>query len=213
MPRRRIPRRVDLWPRVWRRKPLTAILLVAAVAAVIAVRSLTAPASDHDRYHNRMFRCVRVVDGDTIDIDVPDRRWSTTRIRLWGVDTPETSKSPHGEMYYGPEASAFTKSCVQNKNVRIVLAVDQTRDKYGRLLVYVYFDDPPRMLNEEIIRGGYGYADTRFAHVWSRRFRDLEARAHKEGLGLWGKVTLDQMPEWRRGYETWKATSSRSAGK
>ena len=198
---------------MWRRRPLAVVLLTILVAAVVAARSRGTPGSDHERYRNRSFRCVHVVDGDTIDIDIPDGRHSTTRVRLWGVDTPETSKSPQGQMYFGPEASAFTRSCVENANVRIVLAADQTRDRYGRLLAYVYFGDPPRMLNEEIIRGGYGYADTRFDHVWFQRFTDLEARARKDGVGLWEKVRPDQMPTWRQRYEAWKTGSPQPARK
>ena len=207
----RIPRRADLWPRTWRRRPIALAVLVLAVVAVTAGRLRYSAGSDHDHYHNRVFRCVHVVDGDTIDINLPDGSHQTTRIRLWGVDTPETAKSPQGEMYFGPEASAFTKSCVGGAQVRLVLAPDQTRDKFGRLLAYVYFGDPPRMLNEEIVSRGFGYADTRFPHAWRERFMQLEERARKQRAGLWAGVTLEQMPPWRQGYETWKSLKTRPA--
>ena len=209
--RSRIPRRADLWPRIWRRRPIGLSLLILAALATAVARLHLPAGADHDRYHNRLFRCVYVVDGDTIDIDSPDGARRATRIRLWGVDTPETAKSPQGEMYFGPEASAFTKSCVNGAEVRLVLAPDQTRDKYGRLLAYVYFGDPPRMLNEEIVSQGYGYADTRFPHVWGERFMQLEERARKKRAGLWVGVRLEQMPPWRQGYETWKSSKTRPA--
>ena len=211
--RSRIPRRPDLWPRAWRRRPIGLTLLILVTLAAVVARLHLSAGADHDRYHNRVFRCVHVVDGDTIDIDSPDRPHRTTRIRLWGVDTPETARSPQGEMYFGPEASAFTKSRVENVDVRIVLAPDQTRDKYGRLLAYVYFGDPPRMLNEEIVSQGYGYADTRFPHAWRERFKQLEERARKKRAGLWAGVTLEQMPPWRQRYETWKNSNTRPAVK
>jgi len=209
--RYRSGRRFDLWPPLWRRRPLTAVAVIVLVVLALAYRWPRPVGGDHDRYHNRLFRCVYVVDGDTIDVDAPERARRTTRIRLWGVDTPETAKSPQGEMYFGPEASAFTKSCVDGAEVRLVLAPDQSRDKYGRLLAYVYFGDPPRMLNEEIVSQGYGYADTRFPHVWRERFMQLEERARKKRAGLWAGLKLEQMPPWRQRYETWKSSKTQPA--
>ncbi len=205
---RRIPRRPDLWPRTWRRRPAATLLFVLVVAMVVVVRARTPAGSDYERCQNRTFRCVYVVDGDTIDVAAPDGNRPNTRIRLWGVDTPESAKSADGEMYFGPEASAFTKSCVENVDVRIVLDPRKSRDKYGRLLAYVYFGDPPLMLNEEIIARGYGYADTRFDHSWKQRFMDLENRARKARLGLWASIRPEQMPAWRQRYEDWKAGAS-----
>jgi len=182
---------------------------VLAIAAIVAVRSRTPPGSDYERCQNRTARCVYVVDGDTIDVAMPDGKKPNTRIRLWGVDTPESAKSAGGPMYFGPEASAFTRSCVENVDVTIVLDPRQSRDKYGRLLAYVYFGEPPLMLNEELIARGYGYADTRFDHSWKQRFTDLESRARKARLGLWANVQPEQMPPWRQRYEAWKAGASR----
>lgn len=198
---KRIPRRTDIWPRVWRRRPWPAAAVLVLILTVAITRLLTPVGSDYDRYHNKTFTCVKVVDGDTIDIDIPDGKHKNTRIRLWGVDTPETAKSPQGEAYFGPEASAFTKSLVDGKQVRVVLTTKQTRDKYGRLLGYVYLDDSQTMLNEELIIQGYAYADHRFDHPWKQRFLDLEKRAHKSKTGLWAAVKPEQYPAWRRRYE------------
>ena len=52
----------------------------------------TAISSDFDKYNQKEFTVVKVVDGDTLDIDIPDAQYKTTRIRLIGVDTPETKK-------------------------------------------------------------------------------------------------------------------------
>jgi endonuclease YncB( thermonuclease family) len=204
-------RRPDLLPGSWRRPAITAVVVLALATAVAFERlgffsrsgdtqppAASSTASDHDRYHNRTFTCVKVVDGDTIDIDPPDGKYPHTRIRLWGVDTPETDKSTKGAMYFGTEASAFTRSLVDGKQVRVVLAREKTRDRYGRLLAYVYLPDGDTMLNEEIIARGYGYADTRFAHDWKKRFVDLEQRARRQKLGLWKDVTPDRMPSWRQ---------------
>lgn len=184
-----------------------AVVAVLVLSLLVAWVRLRAPVgSDHDRYHNKTFTCVNVVDGDTIDINVPDAKHDTTRIRLWGVDTPETAHSPTGPMYYGEEASAFTKSLVLGKPVRVVLAPDKTRGKYERLLAYVYVGDDDRMLNEELLVQGCAYADHRFPHVWKERFTRLEKRARNAQAGLWKDVTPEQMPEWRQRYEQWLAS-------
>ena len=88
--------------------------------------------SDRERYHDKMFKVVHVVDGDTLDIDLPDGDKDVTPIRLWGVDTPET-RHPHKKvMHFGPEASAFTKDTMLHQQVRIMLEpYEQTRDRYG----------------------------------------------------------------------------------
>lgn len=204
--RKRPPRRTDLWPPLWRRRPLAIAILVVAAGLLLWDRLRTPTGSDHDRYHDRTFTCVNVVDGDTIDVDVPDGKYDHTRIRLWGVDTPETAKSPTGAMYFGDEASAFTKSLVLGQPVRVVLAPHSTRGKYGRLLAYVYVGDT--MLNEEIITRGFGYADRRFSHPWMQRFVKLEEKARKQQAGLWKDVTPEQMPPWRQRYDRWRASKT-----
>lgn len=188
------------WPRAWKRHPLGAAVLLLLTLLIAWQRFRDSSGADFDRYHNRVVQCVRGVDGDTIDVDVPDGSSNHTRIRLWGVDTPESAKSEGGPMYYGPEASAFTASLVTGQPVRLVLAPQRTRDRYGRLLAYVYVSPgrDERMLNEVLVAEGYAYADRRFDHVWRQRFEQLEERAERDGAGLWTKVRIDQMPPWRQ---------------
>jgi micrococcal nuclease len=153
---------------------------------------------DRARYDEQSFVVVKIVDGDTIDLDVPDGEKPHTRVRLWGVDTPETKHPQKGIMYYGPEASAFTKEMTLGKKVKVTLEPNQkTRGKYGRLLAYIYLPDG-KMLNEEIISRGYGYADPRFEHLLRRRFLDLQKETKREKRGLWEHVQPDQWPEWYR---------------
>jgi endonuclease YncB( thermonuclease family) len=165
-------------------------------------------ASDHVRYHNQSFRCVRVVDGDTLDIEIPDRHRETTRIRLWGVDTPEVAKGSRPAMFFGSEAEARTRELVEGRMVRVVLAPDKTRGLYGRLLAYVYLPEGGEMLNELLLSEGLAYADRRFPHVWKNRFVNLESRARRDEVGLWADVKLEQMPDWRQRYERFAAQQS-----
>jgi len=105
-----------------------------------------------------------VVDGDTIDIDVPDGEYEHTRIRLWGIDTPETKNPKLGVMYFGPEAAEFTKEAALGREVRIYLDEgNRTRGYYGRVLGYVQLGDES-FLNEVLVSEGLAYAELRFRH-------------------------------------------------
>ncbi len=147
-------------------------------------------------YHDRLFDVVKVVDGDTLDIDEPDGDKETTRIRLWGVDCPESVNPETGPMYFGPEASDFAKERLTGRRVRVLLDPgNDTRGKYGRLLAYVEMEDG-KVLNEELLREGYAYADLRFRHSHFDRYKQLESAARNAGTGLWGEVKHQQLPEW-----------------
>ena len=88
------------------------------------------------------FTCIRVVDGDTIILS------NGERVRLIGVDTPETKHPNKPVQYFGKEASAFTKRMVEGKEVTLEYG-QQQRDKYGRLLAYVYLMDGTLTLNKK----------------------------------------------------------------
>jgi len=120
----------------------------------------------------------RVVDGDTLLLA------DHTRIRLLGVDTPETKRPDTPVEPFGPEASAFTRAHVEGRQVR--LEFDKERyDKYGRVLAYVYLDD--WFLNEAMLRAGLGRAITNhpYSESMKRRFRAAEHEAQRERLGIW----------------------------
>jgi len=153
-------------------------------------------AYDFEKYHAKTFTVVNVVDGDTIDIDMPDGQYNRTRIRLWGIDTPETKSEEYGVMYFGPEATEFTKKLAHEKLVTIYLdTTNPTRDKYGRLLAYVQLPDE-RFLNEVLVSEGFAYADLRFRHSFYNKYQQLEASARSLKKGLWEKVKREQLPEW-----------------
>jgi len=152
---------------------------------------------DFEKYHAKTFTVVNVVDGDTIDIDVPDDKYDHTRIRLWGVDTPETKNPKTGIMHFGPQAAEFTTKLALGKQVTVYLEEHRTRGKYGRLLAYVKLPDGG-FLNEVLLTEGFAYADTRFRHSFYNKYKQLESVARSGKKGLWQEVTPDQLPEWRR---------------
>lgn len=150
---------------------------------------------DIKKYHCKTFTVVKVVDGDTIDIDIADGKYPHSRIRLWGVDTPETKSEDFGVMYFGPEAAEFTSKSVLGKKVCLYLDKTKTRGKYGRLLAYVQLPDS-RFLNEILIEEGFGYADLRFPHKFYNRYLQLQASAKRQKKGLWKEAKRHQLPQW-----------------
>lgn len=153
-----------------------AVLLVILVAAFLPAHagSASLPAT-----------VVRVVDGDTLVVRADGREET---VRLIGVDTPETVHPTIGAQPGGPEASAFTKHLLP-PGTRVTLELDvQQRDRYGRLLAYVYLPDG-RMLNAELLRTGLAQLLTIPPNV---RYVDLFVRLQREareaGRGLWEEV-------------------------
>ena len=119
----------------------------------------------------------RAVDGDTLLLA------NGERVRLIGVDTPETKHPQKPVERFGKEASLFTNKMVEGKQVR--LEYDwQRRDKYNRLLAYVYLSDGT-FLNAEIIKQGYGFAYTKYPFKYLEEFRKYEREARENGRGLW----------------------------
>jgi micrococcal nuclease len=126
------------------------------------------------------------VDGDTLVVEIAGR---TERVRLIGVDTPETVHPQKPVEHFGKEASAFTKQLAEGQRVRLEPDPQNAdRDKYNRLLRYVYLPDG-RLLNAEIIAQGYGHAYTRFPFAKMEEFRALEREAREAGRGLWSDST------------------------
>jgi endonuclease YncB( thermonuclease family) len=193
------------------RRPLTRrtrrLITLAVVSALLALFGAdrlgylpTSIPTDQARYRNKTFTVIKVVDGDTIDLDVVDLREQKphTRVRLWGVDTPETRHPTRGVMYYGPKAGEFTKKLVLHQRVRVELEpFENTRGKYRRLLGYIYLPDG-RCLNEQLIIHGYAYADERFAHMFRSKYLQMQKQAQREERGLWKNVQPHQWPDWYR---------------
>ena len=121
----------------------------------------------------------RVVDGDTLVISGGDR------VRLIGVDTPETKHPTKPPQPFGKEASEFTRQHAEGKRVQLRFDPGETKDKYGRTLAYVYVDG--QFLNEMLIRAGLARAMTNypFSPDMKRVFRDAESAAQSEHRGIW----------------------------
>lgn len=132
------------------------------------------------------YTVVHVVDGDTLLLDRnPSPALERGRyIRLIGVDTPETVHPSKPVEYFGREAAEFTRRLCEGRRVRLAFDRAAGQDHYGRTLAYVYLEDGT-LLNAEIIRQGYGFAETRFPHSRLEEFRELERQAREQHRGLW----------------------------
>lgn len=128
------------------------------------------------------YRVQQVVDGDTLVLAGGDR------VRLIGVDTPETKHPDVPVQRFGKEASAFTRKWLEGRIVRLEFGPDP-RDKYGRLLAYVRIDDVD--FNREIIRRGYAVATTRFEHSRQDDYLLAEREARARRYGLWHDSPTD----------------------
>ncbi|HUU12077.1 MAG TPA: thermonuclease family protein [Terriglobia bacterium] len=161
-----------------RRKSLLSTLVAAVLVLGFAYlwRGLRPPQAERVP-EERL--CVRVIDGDTIELDGGER------VRLIGVDTPESVDPRRPVEYFGKEAGAFTRRLAEGKTVRLEFD-RETVDIYGRTLAYVYLPDRT-LLNGEIIRQGYGHAYTRFPFRYEREFVGLELEARAAGRGLWAR--------------------------
>lgn len=130
----------------------------------------------------------RVVDGDTIVISKDGKNET---VRLIGVNTPETVDPRKPVQCFGKEASDFLKKILAGKTVRLESDPSQeNRDKYNRLLRYVYVDDI--LVNEEIISSGYGFEYTYdVPYEFQKEFISSEAYARAGKLGLWSPDTCN----------------------
>ncbi len=128
--------------------------------------------------NERWYLVERVIDGDTIQLA------SGEKVRLIGVDTPETVKPNTPVEPFGKEASDFTKKMLTNTKVRLEFDV-QERDKYGRLLAYLYLPDGT-FYNELLLKEGYAQVLTIPPNVkYAELFLLAERMAREEKKGLW----------------------------
>lgn len=140
-----------------------------------------------------VYEVVRVVDGDTFiaRIDAQD-----VRVRLIGVDTPE-SVHPNKEVeHFALEASAYLKKLLEGEQVYFVYdqnnAATNHKDRYDRMLAYAYRARDSLFVNAEIIRQGYGHAYSKYPFTRLEEFLKYERNARHQKLGLW--TEMDEYP-------------------
>ena len=165
--------------------------MLLSVALAVADRRWLYRGGALGRYDGRTFQVIRVIDGDTLDVDVPDAHAprgpsATTRVRLWGIDTPEVAKPDFNEPGepFADAAADFTRNLCAGRHVTLHLESHRLRGRFGRVLAFVTLSDGT-MLNERLLAAGLATADDRFSHRHFDRFALIEQQARHEKLGLW----------------------------
>lgn len=165
------------------RRLLPVLLILAALLAggpgrdlLDRVRGTATPGATHTG------RVVRVVDGDTIIVRLGG---ADERVRYIGMDTPETVKPGTPVQCYGKRASAENHHLVDGQRVRLV-GDAEPRDRYGRLLAYVYRASDGLFVNAALVRRGYARPMTIPPNVrYAGRFAAWARTARRSGRGLW----------------------------
>jgi micrococcal nuclease len=141
----------------------------------------------------------QVHDGDTISIKAESFAGFPLRIekvRLIGIDTPELKQEP-----WGRKAKKHLKKLLSESDWIVNVEFDvQERDKYGRLLGYIWSRNKGILINQKMIEDGMAVLFTFPPNVrYEDRFTEAEKMASKKGIGLWGPNGLTQKPaDWRR---------------
>ncbi len=164
------------------------VTLISAIVALIVVTAqhiglIKTAQNNLEKSQPGLYTVVGFSDGDTITVDMNGKK---EKIRFIGVDTPETHKPNAPVQCYGPAASAFTKNFIGNKQVRLESdALSTNRDRYDRLLRYVYLPDGT-LVNQRLIEGGFGFYYPYFPFEKSDKFDQAQQKARSENKGLWG---------------------------
>lgn len=134
------------------------------------------------------YKITKVVDGDTFEVNMDGH---IQRVRLIGLDTPETQKPNSPTECFGIASSQQAHRILDGQEVRLESdPINTNRDRYGRLLRYAYLKDG-RLFNAEMIKHGYGFAYLSFPFTKSDEFRNYQVQARKSGAGLWsGECTI-----------------------
>lgn len=151
---------------------------------------------DWATYDQKVCLVLSVPDGDTLTLRPLDGS-AQAKVRLLGIDAPEMRDDAGKPAYWAREADAYLGARTHAKSITVRLEQGRTRDKYGRLLAYLYVDDRVN-LNLDLVREGHVYADRRFSHSMRPQFEQAENEARARERGLWKSVRESQMPPWRQ---------------
>lgn len=140
-----------------------------------------------------LFEVIKVVDGDTIKVDINGEEKT---VRLIGINTPEVVDPRKTVECFGQEASAKAKEILENKKVKLESDVSQSdRDRYGRLLRYVYLEDG-LFFNEWMIENGYAFEYTyELPYQYQTEFKNAQRFAQDNKMGLWADDVCDYFTE------------------
>ena len=157
----------------------SALRILVAVALSLLVSCSSGATTENEV----LITILKVVDGDTVDIDI---KGNTERVRLIGVNTPETKHPTKPIECFGPEASAYlTQLLPKGTHVRIERDIE-ARDRYGRMLLYLYRESDNLFINLDLVSHGYGTPMSIEPNTFHRNdFVHAAALAETTNEGLW----------------------------
>lgn len=158
--------------------------LIGLAIGALQQHNIVAPiATLAEKNQPGLYSVVEFTDGDTITVNMDGTK---EKVRFIGVDTPETHDPRKAVQCFGLAAATFTKTIIGTNKVRLEADPQNTnRDRYSRLLRYVYLPDG-RLVNAEIIKQGFGFAYTSFPFEKLEEFKNYQTEAQAKKLGLWG---------------------------
>jgi len=134
---------------------------------------------------SELVKVTKIVDGDTIKVDIGG---SIETVRMIGVDTPEIKDPRKTVQCFGKEASEKTKKLLENQMVRLEAdATQNDRDKYSRLLRYIYLKNGT-FINKKLIEEGFAFEYTyQVPYLYQAEFKAAQKLAETNNLGLWNE--------------------------
>ena len=168
----------------WRGKLI--LLLVLFGLILVAYKLLPGQHISQTLQQNQpgLYGISRFIDGDTVAVNMDGR---VETVRFIGIDTPETHKPNTPVQCFGPAAAEYTKMLIGKNRIRLVSdSLNTDRDRYNRLLRYVYLPDGTD-LNEKLVRDGYAFYYPYFPFSKAEQFDLAEQTAIATHRGIWAK--------------------------
>lgn len=183
--------------RIRRRRRIIWLVVLSIVVCLSYVdRSgwlLVPHADDMATYHGIQGRVTRVIDGDTFEIDIPDRlnQRPVTRVRLWGINCPELASFDREAEPLAQEAADMTKRLIEGGLVTLSLEPQRMRGTFGRVLAHVDIPDQGN-LNIALLEAGLTITDERWPHRQLARYAKAQRQAKRKEIGLWEPASVDE---------------------
>lgn len=186
--RRRAPLRLargnHLSPGSRRYAAIAMMVIVLIVGACEAVQTSPAPDASVSAQQTIVATVLQVTDGDTIKVEYEGRQ---DRVRLIGIDTPETHGRAGLRECFGQQASSHLAELLPTGTIVRLVTDVEPRDRYDRLLAYVYRQSDQLFVNMVQVRDGYAAA---YAYppntAFVSEFSQAAGEAKRRDLGLWG---------------------------
>lgn len=168
---------------------LTLILIIISICVYLAYLGSPSYLNKIPKINEKeKYLVTKTLDGDTFEIKIGKR---IMKVRMMGVDTPETLDPRKPVQCYGHESSEKTKELLSGRSVSLRLDKTQSAlDKFKRLLAYVYRDDGI-FINQYLLENGYAREYTYNKKYQNQKeFKEIEKKAREEKRGLWGSLCL-----------------------